>query len=458
MRPASASHSSAPVRAASAAGRVISARSIWCAAKPKGSEGSRSIARCRSRYEPRSGASAIRTATSTRKTEQMARSAQAKNRCWAADSGPARSNIHSAAISPIRTGMRIRTAFSSIAEPRRPSRASIRIASSFSRHSERTRPARRSTRRACWRRAATASRSSRASAATAATGSAISTRIKGSGGDSAAAAAPIPPSAGASAGSGSSGISAAQRPHDRPRRSRSSRASSSRRTARCGGMCSRKAVISPISSNATATAREQGSRRSRGDRSAIRPSAASASSSRRRSSSSSHSAGPDAPPRRIGAGARSPSGVWSSAATCAWSLESRNRWAQSAVRAGVLHRPGQLAAYAALPAASPASTRTARTASRRARRDAGRRACPARRAAARARRRARRSGQGGLAVQPGDHHAEPFDVGAERLDRHGLVQRLEFQDGQHVLLGDPRIGQPLPGPRHDLAVPWRAER
>ena len=36
-------------------------------------------------------------------------------------------------------------------------------------------------------------------------------------------------------------------------------------------------------------------------------------------------------------------------------------------------------------------------------------------------------------------------------------KRLELEDGQDVLRGDPRLDQPLPGPRRDLAVPRRAE-
>ena len=66
----------------------ISARSSWWATKPNGSEASRSIARWRSKYEPVRG-HAIRMATSKRNTEQIARSAQAKNWCWPAESGPA---------------------------------------------------------------------------------------------------------------------------------------------------------------------------------------------------------------------------------------------------------------------------------------------------------------------------------------------------------------------------------
>ncbi len=64
-------------------------------------------------------------------------------------------------------------------------------------------------------------------------------------------------------------------------------------------------------------------------------------------------------------------------------------------------------------------------------------------------------GRGSLAVEPGDDRAMPLEVAAQRLDRHGLVQRLELEDGQHVLRGDPRLGQPLPGPSGDLAMPRR---
>ncbi len=198
-----------------------------------------------------------------------------------------------------------------------------------------------------------------------------------------------------------SGAGRAHSRQDLPRRSRSSRASSSRRTARCGGMCSRKAVISPISSNAAATAREQGSRRSRGasrghplvggvgqlvaataevlepvdGTRAGRPGGSARGHDRRRTSGRARRRAPGA--ARGGTGG--PTGH-----------PGRRPASARPARGG----PGA-------PAAPPASTRTARRASRPARRDGGRRACPARRAAARARRRARRSWPGGARHRAG---------------------------------------------------------
>ena len=54
-----------------------------------------------------------------------------------------------------------------------------------------------------------------------------------------------------------------------------------------------------------------------------------------------------------------------------------------------------------------------------------------------------------LLVEPGHEGAQPLEVGAQALDRHGLVQRSKPQAGKHGSDGGPRLDQPLLDARRD---------
>ncbi len=120
--------------------------------------------------------------------------------------------------------------------------------------------------------------------------------------------------------------------------------------------------------------------------------------------------------------------------------------------AGAGHGPAQLAPDSALeqprlhPLATDADRLVARVGMAAVRR-AQRAAQPLQLHVQPDRRRLRR-----LVVEPGHDDAQPFEVGTQRLECHGLVQGLELKDGQHVPGGDPRLDQPFLGPGRDLAV------
>ena len=228
---------------------------------PNGSEGSRSISRCRSRYAPRSGARDIRMRDLEEEHRADRQVGPGEEPMLGGRERPASARAATRpTISPISTGIRTITAFSRIAATRRPRSASIRIVSSFSCHSPRTRRARRSTRRAWCRRAAIdlAILVARSSAPADPAGSVTVDGESRDRGDVLLRRREASGAVGSAAGPRPMAASAAHSRPDSPSRSRSSRASSSRRTARCGGICSRNAVISPISSNAAVDGRPAG--------------------------------------------------------------------------------------------------------------------------------------------------------------------------------------------------------
>ena len=282
MRPASASHSSAPVPAASAAGIAISARSIWWATNPNGSEGIRSIARWRSRYEPRSGASAIRMATSTQEDRADGQVGPGEELVLEGRQRPGALEQPFGGDQPDQHGDQDQHRVLEHRR-RRGGRAgppSGSPAASPATRSARGRPGGRrgAPGGAGPRRPRDPGRACRGRRSPA--GSADLDGDQGIGGRPASAPSTAPGVAVGPDGEAAAGRRLGGRGdllgrlggpgrQDSPRRSRSSRASSSRRTARCGGMCSRKAVISPISSNAAcdgvgaglaAVARRQGGR------------------------------------------------------------------------------------------------------------------------------------------------------------------------------------------------------
>ena len=369
----------------------------------------------------------------------MARSAQAKNWCWAVESGPDRSSSHSAAISPMRTGIRSEDGVLQDRQ-RAGGRGAPPCGWSAASPAIRAAPGVPGARPDASVRRSTEARSRGSRIAIDRSRRIGSTRL------SSASSGAVRRRVGPVTFEPTRGR-LAQSPADSASRSRSSRASSSRRTARCGGICSRNAVISPISSNA---ARDDRRCRRRGGREGgsaiIRSSAGVGQLGAAERQVLEPVRGPAGPPAE--AGRNGSPRVWSSAATCAWSRESWNRWTQRLPRAGVPsigRASSRRTRRSSRPACIPSHRR--RRARRRARRDAGRPAGPASRGAARARRRARRSGQGGAssssrATTALSHSRSPRSASIAMAWCSGSNWRTV----RHVPGGDPRLGQPLPGP------------
>ena len=259
-------------------------------------------------------------------------------------------------------------------------------------------------------------------------------------------------------GSASSAGSVAQADRTRRAARGRARASSSRRTARCGGICSSIAVISPISSNAAVTASEQGSRRSRGGRATVRSAFGLVGQL--------VAAELQVPEPVGGAGSsgqagrtdsRSPSGVWSSAATCAWSRESRNRWTQraSGPASRVVHassrrtrRPSSVACIASHREANASSSSSGC-------RPSGRPSRPRSRSSSES---SQTLGRGG-----GSSSSRATTAPSHSRSARSASIAMAWCSGSNSRMvrmccaRDPGLAQPLPGPRGDLAVPGDAE-
>ena len=64
-----------------------------------------------------------------------------------------------------------------------------------------------------------------------------------------------------------------------------------------------------------------------------------------------------------------------------------------------------------------------------------------------------RAAHGRIAIQPGNEHAQPFQIGPQTLHRQSAAQRVERMVGQEIAERDPRLRQPfLHPPGKDLAV------
>ena len=244
----------APVPAAAAAGIAISARSISCATNPNGSEGTRSIRRCRSKYEPRSAPAPSGWPTSTRKHRADRQVGPGEEPVLGGRQRPGPLEQPLAGDQPDQDGDQGQDGVLEHRE-RRGGRAGPPSGSPAASPPLAPHPAAPGDRRdASVPQGATASRSSAArwspsGSAGSIAGSVGRVRLRrpprrrvGSGGERRRE-----PARGRLR---LVGRLVAQARQDSPSRSRSARASSSRRTARCGGICSRNAVISPISSNA----------------------------------------------------------------------------------------------------------------------------------------------------------------------------------------------------------------
>ncbi len=271
---------------------------------------------------PRSGASDIRTATSRRKTAQIARSAQAKKRCWPTESGPALEQPLGGDQADQdrdedQDGVLEQRGTAAAEQGLHPDRQEL--LAPFGPHA--ARQPRDATTLVAQRR-----------------GGVGGCGLGRGGGLRRGRRRPDPPrgTRRPTRRPGPAGRVPPRGPR-RPSRRTSGRGDRGPRgRARAGGRrdAAASARAAPWSRRSRRTPRPRRACRARRDRrsgrSAIRPSARSASSTRRRSSRSSQSAGPDEGPGTSGSSIRSPSDVRSSAATCAWSRERRNRCVQRA--------------------------------------------------------------------------------------------------------------------------------